>query len=85
MGHRAATSGPIGVLKPVRKWDAGRGVNPSPSTVVRHVDAGFDFLGATARKYRGKMLIKPSKNGVLSFLESVRKFIKETPRLQPPL
>ena len=23
MGHRPATSGPIGVLKPVRKWDAG--------------------------------------------------------------
>ncbi len=50
-------------------------------TVVRHVDAGFDFLGTTVRKYRGKMLIKPSKNGVLSFLESVRKFIKEHPTI----
>jgi len=39
-------------------------------TVVRHVDEGFDFLGMTVRKYRGKMLIKPSKKGVLSFLAS---------------
>ncbi len=48
-------------------------------TVVRHVDAGFDFLGMTVRKYRGTMLIKPSKKGILSFLESVRKLIKKHP------
>jgi RNA-directed DNA polymerase len=50
-------------------------------TVVRHVDAGFDFLGMTVRKYRGTMLIKPSKKGVLSFLESVRKLIKTHPTI----
>ena len=50
-------------------------------TVVRHVDGGFDFLGMTVRKYRGKMLIKPSKKGVLSFLESVRKLIKQHPTI----
>jgi len=35
----------------------------------------------TIRKYRGKMLIKPSKKGVLSFLESVRKLIKQHPTI----
>jgi RNA-directed DNA polymerase len=46
-------------------------------TVVRHVDAGFDFLGMTVRKYRGTLLIRPSKKGVLSFLKGVRVVIKE--------
>jgi RNA-directed DNA polymerase len=41
----------------------------------------FDFLAMTVRKYRGKMLIKPSKKGVLSFLESVRKLIKQHPTI----
>jgi RNA-directed DNA polymerase len=50
-------------------------------TVARHVDAGFDFLGMTVRKYRGKMLIKPSKKGVLSFLENVRELIKKHPTI----
>lgn len=45
------------------------------------MDAGFDFLGMTVRKYRGTMLIKPSKKGVLSFLESVRKLIKKHPTI----
>ena len=66
----------------VEAFLAERGLRLSAEkTVVRHVDAGFDFLGTTVRKYRGKMLIKPSKNGVLSFLESVRKLIKEHPTI----
>ncbi len=50
-------------------------------TVVRHVDAGFEFLGMSVRKYSGTMLIKPSKKGVLSFLASVRKLIKTHPTI----
>jgi RNA-directed DNA polymerase len=30
-------------------------------TKITHVDDGFDFLGFNVRKYKGKMLIKPSK------------------------
>jgi len=66
----------------VEAFLAERGLRLSAEkTVVRHVDAGFDFLGMTVRKYRGTMLIKPSKNGVLSFLESVRKLIKKHPTI----
>ncbi len=66
----------------VEAFLAERGLRLSAEkTVVRHVDAGFDFLGMTARKYRGTMLIKPSKKGVLSLLESVRKLIKMHPTI----
>jgi hypothetical protein len=30
-----------------------------------HLDDGFDFLGFNVRRYRGKLLIKPSKSAVL--------------------
>jgi RNA-directed DNA polymerase len=66
----------------VETFLAERGLRLSADkTVVRHVDAGFDFLGMTVRKYRGTMLIKPSKKGVLSHLESVRKLIKKHPTI----
>jgi RNA-directed DNA polymerase len=66
----------------VEAFLAKRGLRLSAEkTVVRHVDAGFDFLGTTVRKYRGTMLIKPSKKGVFSFLESVRKLIKKHPTI----
>lgn len=45
-------------------------------TVVTHIDAGFDFLGQTVRKYRGKLLITPSKQRTQSFLALVRERIK---------
>ncbi|MCV5736588.1 reverse transcriptase domain-containing protein, partial [Escherichia coli] len=37
-------------------------------THITHIDDGFDFLGFNLRKYKGKLLIKPSKSNVLSFL-----------------
>ena len=36
-------------------------------THVTHINDGFDFLGFNLRKYKGKLLIKPSKSNVLSF------------------
>ena len=33
-------------------------------THVTHIDCGFDFLGWNFRKYRGKLLIKPSKKSI---------------------
>lgn len=32
-------------------------------TVITHISQGFDFLGFNVRKYKGKLLIKPSKKG----------------------
>ena len=46
-------------------------------THVTHIDDGFDFLGFNLRKYKGKLLIKPSKSNVLSFLSNLRELIKK--------
>lgn len=45
-------------------------------THVTHIDDGFDFLGLNLRKYKGKLLIKPSKSNVLSFLNNMRELIR---------
>ncbi len=45
-------------------------------TLLTHVDDGFDFLGCNVRKYKGKLLIKPSKNNVKTFLANIRFLIK---------
>jgi RNA-directed DNA polymerase len=54
-----------------------RGLELSPQkTKITHVDEGFDFLGFNVRKYKGKLLIKPSKKNIKSFLEKIRQTIK---------
>lgn len=50
-----------------------RGLSLSPEkTKITHIDEGFDFLGQNVRKYKGKMLITPSKENVKTFLGKVR-------------
>ncbi len=57
-----------------------RGLELSPQkTKITHVDDGFDFLGFNVRKYKGKLLIKPSKKNVKSFLDEIRGLIKSNP------
>ena len=51
-------------------------------TTITHIDKGFDFLGQNVRKYAGKLLIKPSKKNVASFLERVREIIKGHPTVK---
>lgn len=41
-------------------------------THISHIDDGFDFLGFNVCKYGGKLLIKPAKENVKSFLERLR-------------
>src|SRR5437660_421329 len=55
-----------------------RGLELSPAkTVITHVDKGFDFLGQNVRKYpNGKVLIKPSKKNIKTFLDGIRGKIK---------
>ena len=54
----------------------------SKKTKVTHIQVGFDFLGFNIRKYKnGKLLIKPAKANVKSFLRE----IKTTVRLNLPL
>jgi RNA-directed DNA polymerase len=44
-------------------------------TTITHIGDGFDFLGFNVRKYKGKLLIKPSKKSVKAFLENIRETI----------
>jgi RNA-directed DNA polymerase len=54
-----------------------RGLNLSPEkTHLTHIEDGFDFLGQNIRKYKGKLLIKPSRKNVKAFLHKVRQVIK---------
>lgn len=45
-------------------------------TKLTHIDEGFDFLGYNIRKYKGKLVIKPSRENVKSFLCDLRALIK---------
>jgi RNA-directed DNA polymerase len=46
-------------------------------TRITHIEQGFDFLGHNIRKYRkGKVLTKPSRQGVISLLRRARALIK---------
>jgi RNA-directed DNA polymerase len=46
-------------------------------TFITHINKGFDFLGQNVRKYNGKLLIKPAKKNVKSFLNDIRTVIKK--------
>ena len=68
-----------GEIKPLaEQFLQKRGLELSPvKTVITHVEKGFDFLGQNVRKYpNGKLLIKPSKKNVKTFLGGIRKTIK---------
>src|SRR5665213_2378157 len=46
-------------------WLAPRGLTfNEEKTHIVHLDEGFDFLGFNVRRYRGKLLIKPSKAAI---------------------
>jgi RNA-directed DNA polymerase len=68
-----------GEIKPlVEQFLQERGLELSPTkTVITHVERGFDFLGQNVRRYpNGKLLIKPSKKNVKTFLDGIRQTIK---------
>ena len=69
-----------GEIKPlVEQFLQERGLELSPTkTVITHVEQGFDFLGQNVRRYpNGKLLIKPSKKNVGTFLDAIRRIIKD--------
>jgi len=37
-------------------------------TMITHIDDGFDFLGWTFRKFKGKLIVKPSKNSIKTLI-----------------
>lgn len=64
-------------VKPVvEAFLAERGLRLSAEkTRVTHITEGFDFLGWNARKYGGKLLIKPSRKNVQAFYGKVKGII----------
>ena len=47
-------------------------------TRITHIDDGFDFLGQTVRRFaNGKVLIKPSKRSVKTFLAKIQETIDD--------
>ena len=66
-------------IKPaIKRFLKQRGLELSEhKTHLTHIDTGFDFLGQNIRKYKGKLLIKPSKKNVQIFLDKVKVAIKK--------
>ncbi|MDZ7880760.1 MAG: group II intron reverse transcriptase/maturase [Saprospiraceae bacterium] len=71
------------VLPAIQNFLKPRGLTLSlEKTHITHIDKGFDFLGQNVRKYKGKMLIKPAKKNIQTFLEKVHKVIKSHPTMR---
>ena len=66
-------------VKPlVEQFMKERGLELSPEkTLITHIDEGFDFLGQHLRKYKGKLLITPSRKNIHTFLEGIRNVIRD--------
>jgi RNA-directed DNA polymerase len=65
-------------VKPlVEQFLRDRGLELSPEkTRITHIEDGFDFLGQSVRKYAGKLIIKPARKNVQTFLRKIRHIVK---------
>ena len=50
-------------------------------THLRPIDEGFDFLGFTLRKFKGKLITTPSHKKVTQFRENLKAFLNESQNL----
>jgi RNA-directed DNA polymerase len=71
-------------VKPlVETFLASRGLRLSEEkTHLRSIEEGFDFLGFNVRKYNQKLLIKPSRGKVASFMDRIRDYINSNVSVQ---
>lgn len=44
-------------------------------TVITHIDNGFDMLGWTFRKFKGKLIVRPSKKSVKAFIAKLHETV----------
>jgi RNA-directed DNA polymerase len=71
------------ILPEVRRFMRERGLTLSEEkTVITHINDGFNFLGHNIRKYKGKLLIKPSKENIKRFLDNIRELVKKHPMVK---
>ncbi len=52
-------------------------------TKISHIEKGFDFLGQNIRKYKGKLIIKPSSSSYTSITSKVKELIKMSYSIKP--
>jgi RNA-directed DNA polymerase len=66
------------ILPGVVEFMGERGLELSAEkTRIIRIEDGFDFLGQTLRKHKGKLIIKPSKKSVKGLMSKVRQTIRE--------
>src|SRR3990167_5266102 len=65
-------------VKPaIEQFLSARGLQLSRAkTTITHIEKGFNFLGFNIRKYNGKYLGKPAKEGVKAFLRGVKEIFQ---------
>lgn len=64
------------VIPMLEDFLAKRGLRLSKKkTVITHISDGFDFLGFSIRKFKNKLLTKPSKKSVQKFLKKIKFYI----------
>lgn len=64
------------VLPVIKAFLAERGLELSKDkTQITHISTGFDFLGQNVRKYQNKLLIKPARKNLHTFLRNIRKSV----------
>src|SRR5437016_11143158 len=56
---------------------AERGLELSEQKItLTHIETGFNFLGQNVRKYKKKLVIKPTKEGLKALVQKTRQCIK---------
>ena len=66
------------ILPGVVEFMGERGLELSEEkTRITRIEDGFDFLGQTLRKHKGKLIIKPSKKSVRGLMKKIRQTIRE--------
>ena len=72
------------LIPKIQDWLKQRGLElNTEKTRIVHISDGFDFLGFNVRQYRGKCIIKPQKEKVLSFVHSIRRWLKNNAAARP--
>ncbi|MHC1599816.1 MAG: group II intron reverse transcriptase/maturase [Candidatus Methanospirareceae archaeon] len=65
------------IAEVVKEFLKERGLELSDEkTHITHIDCGFNFLGWNFRKYKGKLLIKPSKKSIAKVTKKISDVIK---------
>ena len=73
------------VIKPaIEQFLSVRGLTlSSDKTKISHIEKGFDFLGQNIRKYKGKLIIKPSESSYSSITAKIKAIVRKNYSIKP--